>query len=197
MGVAVTGQVAQSCDEVATKLALQVGVLLADLPPEAVQSRAHQAGDELLEGGPCLFGEGVMLDQSQPTRDDRPDRLLLLVDELRHEVEEVDRGELAVTDETKRVRHQRVSLDVVEGGHVGEQSSEQVICVRGSVEPVAPAVGDHPFDLALDGDNALVVLESVGYDGATGELELSFYPLGITSLAAEAAMVGQPGEAAA
>ncbi len=30
-----------------------------------------------------------------------------------------------------------------------------------------------------------------GYDGATGELELAFYPLGITSLAAEAAMIGQ------
>jgi hypothetical protein len=42
-----------------------------------------------------------------------------------------------------------------------------------------------------------LLLESVGYDGSTGELELGFYPLGITSLAAEAAMVGQPGEAAA
>jgi hypothetical protein len=36
-----------------------------------------------------------------------------------------------------------------------------------------------------------LLLESVVYDGATGELELRFYPLGITSLAAEAAMVGQ------
>lgn len=42
-----------------------------------------------------------------------------------------------------------------------------------------------------------LLLESVGYDGATGELELAFYPLGIDSLTAEAAMVGQPGEAAA
>jgi hypothetical protein len=35
-----------------------------------------------------------------------------------------------------------------------------------------------------------LLLESVGYDGASGELQLSFYPLGITSLAAEAAMIG-------
>lgn len=38
--------------------------------------------------------------------------------------------------------------------------------------------------------------ESVGYDGATGELELAFYPLGMTSLAAEAATIGQPAEVA-
>jgi hypothetical protein len=42
-----------------------------------------------------------------------------------------------------------------------------------------------------------LLLESVGYDGATGELELAFYPLGVTSLAAEAAMIGQPAEGAA
>jgi hypothetical protein len=42
-----------------------------------------------------------------------------------------------------------------------------------------------------------LLLESVDYDGSTGELELSFYPLGITSLAAEAAMIGQPAEVAA
>jgi hypothetical protein len=42
-----------------------------------------------------------------------------------------------------------------------------------------------------------LLLESVVYDGATGELELSFYPLGITSLAAEATMIGQPAEDAA
>jgi hypothetical protein len=35
------------------------------------------------------------------------------------------------------------------------------------------------------------------YDGATGELELAFYPLGITSLAAEAAMIGPSGTEAA
>ena len=40
----------------------------------------------------------------------------------------------------------------------------------------------------------LLVLE---HDGGTGELELAFFPLGITSLAAQAAMVGQLGEAAA
>ena len=42
-----------------------------------------------------------------------------------------------------------------------------------------------------------LLLESVVYDGATGELKLGFYPLGITSLAAEAATIGQPGEVAA
>jgi hypothetical protein len=42
-----------------------------------------------------------------------------------------------------------------------------------------------------------LLLESVGYDGSTGELELAFYPLGITSLAAEAAMIGQPDAEAA
>ena len=42
-----------------------------------------------------------------------------------------------------------------------------------------------------------LLLESVGYDGSTGELELSFYPLGITGLAAEAATIGQPAEVAA
>jgi hypothetical protein len=42
-----------------------------------------------------------------------------------------------------------------------------------------------------------LLLKSVGYDGSTGEFELSFYPLGIDSLAAEAAMVGQPDAEAA
>jgi hypothetical protein len=37
-----------------------------------------------------------------------------------------------------------------------------------------------------------LLIESVGYDGSTGELELAFYPLGITSLAVEAATIGQP-----
>jgi hypothetical protein len=35
-----------------------------------------------------------------------------------------------------------------------------------------------------------LLVESVVYDGATGELELSFYPLGLDSLAAEATMIG-------
>jgi site-specific DNA recombinase len=42
-----------------------------------------------------------------------------------------------------------------------------------------------------------LLLESVGYDGSTDELELAFYPLGIDSLAAEAAMIGQPDAEAA
>jgi hypothetical protein len=35
-------------------------------------------------------------------------------------------------------------------------------------------------------------LESVVYDGATGELELAFHPRGITTLAAEVTMIGAP-----
>jgi hypothetical protein len=42
-----------------------------------------------------------------------------------------------------------------------------------------------------------LLIESVVYYGATDELELAFYPLGITSLAAEAATLGQPVEDAA
>jgi hypothetical protein len=42
-----------------------------------------------------------------------------------------------------------------------------------------------------------LLVESVVYDGSTGELELSFYPLGIDSLAAEAARIGQPDAEAA
>jgi hypothetical protein len=42
-----------------------------------------------------------------------------------------------------------------------------------------------------------LLFESVIYDGSTGELELGVYPLSITSLAAEAAMIGQPGTGAA
>jgi hypothetical protein len=64
----------------------------------------------------------------------------------------------------------------------------------------AVALFDPVWDLLLVPERFRILhllLEFVGYDGSTGELELSFYPLGITSLAAEAAMVGQPGEAAA
>jgi hypothetical protein len=42
-----------------------------------------------------------------------------------------------------------------------------------------------------------LLLESAVYDGIKGELELQFYPLGISRLAAEAAMVGQASREAA
>lgn len=42
-----------------------------------------------------------------------------------------------------------------------------------------------------------LLLKSVVYDGATGELKPAFYPLGITSLTAKAATIGQPAEVAA
>jgi hypothetical protein len=64
----------------------------------------------------------------------------------------------------------------------------------------AVALFDPVWDLLLVPERFRILhllLESVGYDGSTGELELSFYPLGIDSLAAEAAMVGQPAEVAA
>jgi hypothetical protein len=42
-----------------------------------------------------------------------------------------------------------------------------------------------------------LLLERIVYDGQKGEIELQFHALGITRLAAEAAMVGQPDEEAA
>jgi hypothetical protein len=64
----------------------------------------------------------------------------------------------------------------------------------------ARSLFDPVWDLLLVPERSRILhllLETVGYDGATGELELSFYSLGITSLAAEAATIGQPAEVAA
>jgi site-specific DNA recombinase len=64
----------------------------------------------------------------------------------------------------------------------------------------AVALFDPVWDLLLVPERFRILhllLETVGYEGSTGELELAFYPLGITSLAAEAATVGQPAEVAA
>ena len=64
----------------------------------------------------------------------------------------------------------------------------------------AVALFDPVWDLLLVPERFRILhllLESVGYDGSTGELELSFYPLGIDSLAAEAATIGQPDAEAA
>jgi site-specific DNA recombinase len=64
----------------------------------------------------------------------------------------------------------------------------------------AVALFDPNWDLLLIPERFRILhllLESVGYDGSTGELEMAFYPLGITSLAAEAATIGQPAEVAA
>jgi site-specific DNA recombinase len=52
----------------------------------------------------------------------------------------------------------------------------------------AVALFDPVWDLLLVPERFRILhllLESVVYDGSTGELELSFYPLGITSLADE------------
>jgi hypothetical protein len=67
-----------------------------------------------------------------------------------------------------------------------------ILCV------VDPAAASHAGEAAGSAPRAPRPPRSyLVYDGATGELELAFYPLGITSLAAEAAMVGQPAEVAA
>jgi multidrug efflux pump subunit AcrA (membrane-fusion protein) len=64
----------------------------------------------------------------------------------------------------------------------------------------AVALFDPVWDLLLVPERFRILhqlLESVGYDGATGELDLASYSLGITSLVAEAAMIEQPAEVAA
>ena len=65
----------------------------------------------------------------------------------------------------------------------------------------AVALFDPVWDLLLIPERFrilhLLPLKSVIYNGSTGELELVFYPLGITSLAAEAAAIGRPAEVAA
>jgi hypothetical protein len=58
-----------------------------------------------------------------------------------------------------------------------------------------PAVAPVPRPRAIPVLHLL--LESVVHDGSTGELALSFYPLGITIMASSAAMIGQPAEVAA
>ena len=64
----------------------------------------------------------------------------------------------------------------------------------------AVALFDPVWDMLLIPERFRILhllLESVVYDGSTAKLELAFYPLGITSLAAEAAMIGQPAEVVA
>jgi hypothetical protein len=75
---------------------------------------------------------------------------------------------------------------------------DELVAVQREVVPAASiqravALFDPVWDLLLVPERFRIfhlLLESVGYDGATGELELSFYSLGITSLAAEAARSG-------
>jgi hypothetical protein len=64
----------------------------------------------------------------------------------------------------------------------------------------AVALFDPVWDLLLVPERLRILhllLQSVAYDGSTGELELAFYPIRLTSLAAEAATIGQPLEVAA
>jgi hypothetical protein len=59
---------------------------------------------------------------------------------------------------------------------------------------------DPIWDVLLDRERYRILhllLEHIVYDGEKGEIELQFHALGITRLATEAAMVGQPDEEAA
>jgi site-specific DNA recombinase len=59
---------------------------------------------------------------------------------------------------------------------------------------------DPIWDVLLDRDRYRIMhllLERIVYDGEKSEIELQFHALGITRLATEAAMVGQPDEEAA
>jgi len=63
----------------------------------------------------------------------------------------------------------------------------------------AIALFDPIWDMLFPRERSRVLhllLKSAVYDGIKGELELRFYPLGISRLAAEAAMVGQEAKAA-
>ena len=54
---------------------------------------------------------------------------------------------------------------------------------------------DPIWDVLLDRERYRIMhllLERIVYDGEKGEIELQFHALGITRLAAEATMVGQP-----
>jgi site-specific DNA recombinase len=82
----------------------------------------------------------------------------------------------------------------------GELAAVQREIVSAASIQRAVALLDPIWDLLLVPERFRILhllLESVVYDGGTGELELSFYPLGVTSLAAEAAMIGQPDAEAA
>ena len=76
---------------------------------------------------------------------------------------------------------------------------DELAAVQGETVPAAAiqravALFDPVWDLLLVPERFRILhllIESVLYDGGTGELELAFYPLGITSLAAEAATIGQ------
>jgi site-specific DNA recombinase len=81
-----------------------------------------------------------------------------------------------------------------------ELAAVQREVVSAAASQRAVALFDPVWDLLLVPERFRILhllLETVGYDGATGELELNFYSLGITSLAAEAATIGQPAEVAA
>jgi site-specific DNA recombinase len=88
----------------------------------------------------------------------------------------------------RRMAELRDELAVIESETVSPDEIERAI-----------ALFDPIWDLLFPRERSRVLhllLESAVYDGMKGELELQFYPLGISRLAAESAMVGQEAKAA-
>ena len=87
---------------------------------------------------------------------------------------------------------------------MGELRDELAVIEHETVSPDevqrASALFDPIWDVLIDRERYRIMhllLERIVYDGEKGEIELQFHALGITRLATEAAMVGQPDEDAA
>jgi hypothetical protein len=92
--------------------------------------------------------------------------------ELDERAHQLERRMAELRDELAVIEHETVSPDEVQR---------------------AIALFDPIWDMLFPRERSRVLhllLESAVYDGIKGELELQFYPLGISRLAAEAAMVG-------
>ena len=92
--------------------------------------------------------------------------------ELDEQAHQLERRLAELRDELAAIERETVSLDEVRR---------------------AIALFDPIWDMLFPRERSRVLhllLESAVYDGIKGELELQFYPLGISRLAAEAAMVG-------
>jgi site-specific DNA recombinase len=89
----------------------------------------------------------------------------------------------------RRMAELRDELAVIENETVSPDEVQRAI-----------ALFDPIWDMLFPRERSRVLhllLESAIYDGSKGELELQFYPLGISRLAAEAALVGQTAKEAA
>jgi septal ring factor EnvC (AmiA/AmiB activator) len=93
--------------------------------------------------------------------------------ELDEQAHQLEHRMAELRDELAAIERETVSLDEVQR---------------------AIALFDPIWDMLFPRERSRILhllLESAVYDGIKGELELQFYPLGISRLAAEAAMVGQ------